>query len=654
MKQSFLNKIISLFSRYHIAYIILIFSLWGLFYLNLIKNLNYMLVDNDWFQHYYYAETFRKIILEYHQFPLRSPFMGGGYPIIGHPFDITLTPFAIFVLVFGAVKGTTIIALLLSLLGAFGMLYLTKIVLRYNWIGAFFSTSVFMLSKWGLNMIADGNYTKLYYWLLPWPVAFFIKSRHNKKFIIFSGITLYLILVQGGLILIPIILFLFLFSVLLSIEIKNTKWFKIDISYIIIFLVIVIFTLCLSALKVIPLQQLLEMKSRYIHLPYEDSYADVSVASKMLHKSLDWQMLRQCFLDRNFYDDPYALYFGYIPLILSVLACVIYFSQIWRFLLLLIIFIFVIMGSNAPIDIFKWIWHMHPVVHGIWKLDKYFIIFILFLISLISGKFFLVLEKKPGKEMIIKLASFLVVSLCIFDMFFANRIYYDINSEICFMKKPEFRRQDNFFQIKLKERCDEKGAYYPNDLRSVRAIFYLLQQNIGLVNFNWDGNIKINEAAVPKYIIDTVKTHEVGVEETNIPRYEIDAKLYRGISGNADNLIETEYINPQYKGEVSFLKHENKASLKYFSPNKILIDTAIKSPDILVINQNYHKGWRSDRGGIINYHGLLAVQFSDKGIVSLRLDYIPADFYIGLLISAVTFIFMVWFLSWKYITKRFH
>lgn len=642
MKQAYLPKF-SL-DRQNLICIFLILIFWLLFYLPLFVHINYALADNDWYQTYYYADIFRKTILEYHQLPLWTPFMAGGYPFIGHPFDISLSPFAILILIFGAVAGSTIITLLLSLLGGLGMFYLTRNVLKYNHIGCLFSTVVYMMAKWGLNMIAEGNFQKLYYWLLPWLLAFFIRSKDNKRFIIFSGFILYMVLVQGGLILIPLILFLFLFACLQGIEIKKKWKLKVRHSYIIIFLLIIIFTLCLSAAKIVPMWQVIEMRVRHIHLPCEDSYRDVSYLTKTTQRSLDWAMLRQGLLGRNFYELKCAMYLGYIPLILCVLSFLIYFRQTWRYLFLLIVFTFIQMGSNAPIDIFKWIWHIHPLVHGIWNLNKYFTIFIFFLISLVGGRFFLIFEKIPHKFRSIKLIGFILLSFCACDMFMANRIYYDIPGEICYKKIPEFKPQHTFFQIRIKDSYKDKGLNIIEDIRSYRAMWYLLRQDVGLVNFNWEGNIRIDESAIPKYAVDTIRIHEQGVGDTAIPRYEVDKDIYKAIFEHNDNLLPKEYINPLYKGEVFFLNPKNKASLQHFSPNKIYINTELKSPDILVVNQNYHKSWRTNQGKIINYQGLLAVQIENKASYLVKLNYLPLDFYIGVAVSLITFAFAVGFL----------
>ena len=418
---------------------------------------------------------------------------------------------------------------------------------------------------------------------------------------------------------------------------------KIDTSYTIIFLLIVIFTLCLSAAKIMPMCQLIEMKVGHIHLPWEGSYPGISYLSKVSERCSDWAMLRRSLLDRNFYGVAYAIYLGYIPLILCALACLIYFRQIWRYLILLIVFTFIIMGSNAPIDIFKWVWHIHPLVHGIWNLNKYFIIFIFFLISLIGGRFFLIFEKFPKRKWPISLIGFILLLFCATDMFMANRIHYDFE-EICYRKIPKYKPQDTFFQIKLKELYKDKGLGIVEDLRSYRAIWYLLRQNVGLVNFNWEGNIKIKESAIPKYVVDTIATYENGIKDTAIPIYEVDKDIYKGIFEQKENLLPKEFINPLYKGEVFFSDQKNKAELTYFSPNRIEVDVKLRSPDKLIVNQNYHKSWRTDTGKLTSHEGLLAVELTDEGSYRVKLNYVPIDFYAGTIISLLTFIGMAIYL----------
>jgi len=56
----------------------------------------------------------------------------------------------------------------------------------------------------------------------------------------------------------------------------------------------------------------------------------------------------------------------------------------------------------------------------------------------------------------------------------------------------------------------------------------------------------------------------------------------------------------------------------------------------LVINQNYDKYWKTDRGEIINNNGLLAVKFDDAVNSKICLQFRPNIFFMGAIISIIT------------------
>jgi uncharacterized membrane protein YfhO len=96
--------------------------------------------------------------------------------------------------------------------------------------------------------------------------------------------------------------------------------------------------------------------------------------------------------------------------------------------------------------------------------------------------------------------------------------------------------------------------------------------------------------------------------------------------------------NPLYKGEAFFLKVGSKVNILKFSANELIMDTKIVEPDVLIINQNYDKGWRTSTGKIENHNNLLAVRFDKPINCKLRLTYCPRIFLIGLAISLFTLI----------------
>lgn len=118
--------------------IIFILIIVVIFYLPLFQNINSGFSNLDWEEKYCFMASFRQAVLEYHQFPLRSPFFESGYPTIGHPYDEALNPFSIIILIFGEVIGLKIIIFLIVIISSLGMFYLTRYTLRYNFWVLFF------------------------------------------------------------------------------------------------------------------------------------------------------------------------------------------------------------------------------------------------------------------------------------------------------------------------------------------------------------------------------------------------------------------------------------------------------------------------------------------------------------------------------------
>jgi hypothetical protein len=93
-----------------------------------------------------------------------------------------------------------------------------------------------------------------------------------------------------------------------------------------------------------------------------------------------------------------------------------------------------------------------------------------------------------------------------------------------------------------------------------------------------------------------------------------------------------------YRGEAFLAGSANRARVAHFSPNEITVAVDPDRKDVLVLNQNFHRGWQVESGGAgapaISHDGLIAapVQKGDK-MVTFR--YRPRSFSLGLLLTAV-------------------
>src|SRR3989338_11551752 len=75
----------------------------------------------DWDQHSFYHESARVSLLAFNQFPLWTPYYCGGNVLLANPQSPFLSPFFIFVILFGVVVGLKVEVLLYFSLGLLGM-----------------------------------------------------------------------------------------------------------------------------------------------------------------------------------------------------------------------------------------------------------------------------------------------------------------------------------------------------------------------------------------------------------------------------------------------------------------------------------------------------------------------------------------------------
>ena len=66
--------------------------------------------DVDFLQYASRHEAIRKSLIEYHTFPTRSHWLGGGFPTLGDPEDPTLNPLVLITILFDPIIGLKLIA----------------------------------------------------------------------------------------------------------------------------------------------------------------------------------------------------------------------------------------------------------------------------------------------------------------------------------------------------------------------------------------------------------------------------------------------------------------------------------------------------------------------------------------------------------------
>jgi hypothetical protein len=589
------------------------------------KNINYISKNPDWLLPFTYAASAKEILCEFGQFPLRTPYFMGGHSSVGNPFSFSLTPLFIFVLATNEIIGVKIIVFCFFLTSAAGMFYLTRNIFRFNGMSAIFTTFTFMLCSWWPAEARSGSYNKFYFYLIPLLLALFIKSKEKKIYLLYTALLLSLFILQGGLIQFSVIFFLiiFIFSELINFEIAFRERYRLFFLYFKNLLLICVIAVLVCAVKVIPAVEL--MSSGY-NMPHKE-----------IHKSYSYYLEREEALDiKNlfhsaavplkpspelYYDYGHGqMYVGIIAILMLFISFFLFPKRMLRFLVLLAFFIVLSMGSNSPINIHKVVWTIFWPFKMVYKLEKYFVVYILFCASMIAGNAFNFFCKEKRRNILFFYFIVLLFISAICNLYQSNRWLY---KDIFDTPLPHLAKEKEFFHIKLRGVPDDSFVekvvnYYTIDQ------YYNLLRNIGTSNG----------------VVPFTKTSHV------IPKffYYTDGKQWRERSADPDNMYLSKDMNPKYRGEVFSEHDENIIELQYFSPLEIKFNTIVKKPGKLIINQNYHKAWKSNVGKIYDCSGLLCLYVEKKGAYNISVNYIPLIFYCGLIISVFSFLFIGYWL----------
>lgn len=105
----------------------------------------------------------------------------------------------------------------------------------------------------------------------------------------------------------------------------------------------------------------------------------------------------------------------------------------------------------------------------------------------------------------------------------------------------------------------------------------------------------------------------------------------------------------------STYKTEKAIAIRDFKPNSIIIDTDLKEPATIVINQNYHPKWRAksrEREVEINKTDINLMSIDlPAGKDQVTIEYVPGNLLHALIISLVCVLLVSIFLLWQYRTR---
>ena len=102
--------------------------------------------------------------------------------------------------------------------------------------------------------------------------------------------------------------------------------------------------------------------------------------------------------------------------------------------------------------------------------------------------------------------------------------------------------------------------------------------------------------------------------------------------------------------QESWLAAEGRLEERSWSPQHLTFHVEFASPTRLIINQNYHRGWKSSEGEVVSEDGLLAVALP-AGTHEVSLRFLPTSAVGGLVVSLLAALVLVFSRRWS-TTKR--
>ena len=604
-----------------------------LFVSPMFANLTAMQDDMDWYGFGSMYESYRKGVLDFHQFPLRTFYLEGGYPMIGFPYDISLSPFSLVILIFGSTPGMKIMMVLAFLIGAGGMFYLLRSTLELNLGATIFGTIAFSLTAW-LPMQVDNANVPLAMapFLGIWAIAFYLKALKRPVYLVAGAIAMVQVVVLTIQSTIPLALFLGVLCVLYvvtGIE-KKAAW-SISLRPVWVLVLMALLTGLFAAPKLIAIADFETRLVGHVHIEGEDDYPTLEknmiAHYGVYHPRYFLLLLTKSTRGRSKSEiDIYSLYQGWGVLVLAMLSLALTFRISIRWGILLAFLFCFNLGPYCPVNLYEILWHLFWPTKYIWKIVKYFGFYLVVPLSVMAGAFFEAFTERRRLYGMALLIFFAVVSYTVIDTQLGSRPLFRGLYTKPMPPKKELAKEP-FGQIWVtgipEHRYNDLDSTILKERHFSQYVYLYLLKNIGTIN--WPTNQILHRGGiVAKYFAPSME------------ELEFDALPITNLVPNTD-----------YRGEAYFAKEStNKVRIVRFTPNVMVFETKIVDAYPLIVNQNYHDHFRVSEGELFDAGGPMGIRLPE-GEHRVVLRFVPIPFYLGLLVSVISIAGVAAVLLWQ-------
>lgn len=560
----------------------------------------------EWDQFTFWNAVPRATILQYHQFPLWNPYAEGGNVLLAHPHSLFLSPFYIFVLIFGPVIGLKLEIFIHLVVGLWGMYRLARF-LSMERIAAYFSAIVFMLNSMYALHLTEGHTEWLVMAFVPWFFLYLMKSFKDTRQALVACVFLSLMTLGGSVDVLSITLVLLpIYVVLKCIQQKS-------IGPLLPLIIILIGAFALCAVKLLPM---LEFIRQYPRLTPERDGSGLSVLYDMLLSreqaywdTLNWDATQRMGLSHGWHE--YGAYVGVIPVLLFILGASRFWERHWPLFWTGIVSLLVALGTGSVINLWGTL-HKLPMYDSL-TVPSRFVLGFIFSLALFSG-----------------------LGLSSFTGMISGKIR---------LKKKEFSRWIGFFIL----------AVVFADLWSVNSPIFRHAFVITPLEVKHEN--EFHQRYVYRNFHEKDQFHNiVGEEVSNSSMYPIFLSNSGILEGNEVMRISPwgdvkVLADPHYLGEAYLANGDGDVRIKYFSPNRVILDVNADVSERVVLNQNYYTGWNvrieKERTAAVPWNGLISAPVQ-AGHQEVEFYYLPLSFLAGALITLISWGALVYF----YRTKR--
>ena len=577
-----------------------------LYTLPIFRNLNHWGIQ-DWDLHLFYNGVPRVTLLEYGQFPLWNPYFLGGTAMLAHPESQFLTPSFLLVLLFGEVVGLKL-ALWLHLVIGLGGGYALGRYYKMERLPAMMTAFVFTLNSMFALAFTVGMTWFMPVAYLPWAFLFYLKGFSDWRYGLVSGFFLTLMFFSGAAYPLPITLLFFGLYGLILVVFKEYTFLKLTR----LLVIIVIFTLCLGAIKFFPS---IEFQRTYPRTLYDYSgYSLNSLRYSLFSRDQTLAAIENLPVEQpGFLNgvtagmDENGIYIGLIPFALFIIGIGLHDKRRLVLFLCFLILLWIGLGSRPRAELWSLL-HLVPFYKAMRIAQRFRIVFMLCL-AILAGfglqtmkQYLLQVMPQPRWAWLSTLAVLLLV---LTDLV---AVSWPVFNDAFSIPPLTVEKNDTFYQIADLPAYDKNGwvtseAATRDDpfeeynrfhmFSSYGSVYPAFLANLGTINV-------VTSAAVPREAIPT----------------------------SAEN----------YQGEVYLKDTTGALRISRWSPNAITMHLEVEQPGFVVVNQNYYSGWRVVGGQarqvepVEKYLGVKVFP-EDKEI---QLYYRPTSFVLGLAVSLTT------------------